>query len=227
VAPEEQLPLIVLFGGGIESAALAEHLLAKGETLWPVYEHWGLHWDDCTLMHAHRFCQSYRRENLHPLIEIHDSQQDLLTEHWSVTGRGIPRVGDPPLAMEIPSRNLLLLAIAAARFPRLPELHFVIGTTADNKFSDGTRSFFDDCARVMAVDFRRPVRIMTPLISMTKREVVRGCDRTALSLSFSCVDPSGNQHCGLCYKCGRRKAAFREAGVEDPTTYAFENRSLT
>lgn len=216
---EMQLPLILLYGGGVESAALLEHLLAEGKPVWPVYEHWGLHWDDCTLMHTRRSCQFHQSENLYPLMEVHDSQRDTLANHWAVTGSNVPQSGDPPLAMEIPARNLLLLAIAATRFPGLPELHFVIGTTADNKFDDGTRAFFDTCEQVMSIDCRRPVTIMTPLINMRKHDVIRSCDTATLSLSFSCVNPQENQHCGLCYKCGRRKKAFQEAGVEDPTIY--------
>jgi 7-cyano-7-deazaguanine synthase len=217
--PEMPLPLILLYGGGVESAALLEHLLAEGWLVWPVYEHWGLHWDDCTLMHTHRACQLYQRENLHPLIEVRDSRRDLLADHWSVTGSKIPQAGDPPLAMEIPARNSTLLAIAAAQFPSLPELHFVIGTTADNKFSDGTRTFFNEREQAMSIDCRRPVTIMTPLINMSKHDVIRRCDPAILALSFSCVNPLENRHCGLCYKCGRRKQAFQQAGVKDPTIY--------
>jgi hypothetical protein len=98
-----QLPLILLYGGGVESAALLEHLLAEGKPVWPVYEHWGLHWDDCTLMHARRSCQFHQSENLYPLMEVHDSQRDALAKHWAVTGSNVPQSGDPPLAMEIPA----------------------------------------------------------------------------------------------------------------------------
>ena len=222
---ELQPPLILLYGGGVESAALLERLLAEGELVWPVYEHWGLHWDDCALLYSHRSCQFHESKNLHPLTEIRASQREVLANHWAVTGSNVPRSGDPPLAMEIPSRNLMLLAIAATRFPQLPELRFVLGTTADNKFSDGTRAFFDNCERVMTLDCRRPVEIMTPLIHMSKQDVIRGSDIATLSYSFSCVDPHDNQHCGICYKCGRRRQAFQQAGVDDPTIYVHDYNS--
>jgi len=213
------LPLILLYGGGVESAALLEHLLAEGRLVWPVYEHWGLHWDDCALLYALRACQHYQRENLHPLIEIRDSRRDVLADHWSVTGVNVPQTGDSPLAMEIPARNMSLLGIAAAQFASLPDLHLVIGTTADNKFSDGTRAFFNECEQAMTIEYRCSVTIMTPLITMSKQDVIRSCDPATLALSFSCVNPLENRHCGLCYKCGRRKHAFQQAGVKDPTIY--------
>jgi 7-cyano-7-deazaguanine synthase len=135
----------------------------------------------------------------------------------------IPRAGDPPLALEIPQRNLTLLGTAAARLSHLPRLHLVMGTTADNRFSDGTREFFDRCEQSLTLELGRPVSVLTPLIRADKTQVIRQADRETLALSFSCLDPHNDHHCGVCYKCGRRKAAFRQAGVEDPTVYAEQS----
>jgi 7-cyano-7-deazaguanine synthase len=41
-----------------------------------------------------------------------------------------------------------------------------------------------------------------------------------LELTLSCMQPADGLHCGRCSKCRERRDAFREAGVEDPTTYA-------
>jgi 7-cyano-7-deazaguanine synthase len=226
VSSLDQLPLVVLFGGGIESTTLTRRFLAEGKLVLPVYEHWGLHWEDCELAYARRFCEANACARLLPLEGICSPHRDVLSGHWAVTGKNIPRTGDPFLALEIPLRNLTLLTTAAARVSHLPEFHFVMGTTADNHFRDGTRDFFDSCQRLLANEFRRPVRILTPLIEIDKAEVIRQADRGSLSLSFSCLDPRENLHCGICYKCGRRKAAFQQAGVEDPTVYANPPRRL-
>jgi 7-cyano-7-deazaguanine synthase len=140
--------------------------------------------------------------------------------HWAVTGVDIPCAHDPPQSLEIPLRNLTLLTTAAARCAQLPELRLVIGTTADNRFSDGTRSFFDNCERLLTSEFRRPVCVLTPLIQYEKKQVILQSDVETLALSFSCLDPQNDLHCGVCYKCGRRKLAFEQAGVTDPTVYA-------
>ncbi len=214
------VPLVVLFGGGIESTTLVKRFLGEGKAVWPVYQHWGLRWEDCELAFSRRFCRACACERLHPLMEIRCSTPDAVKGHWAVTGGKVPRAGDPAGALEIPLRNLTLLTNAAFRLARLPELHLVMGTTADNHFSDGSRAFFDACERLLALQFSRPVRILTPLIGADKSQVIRQADRAALALSFSCLDPRDGLHCGACYKCGRRQAAFRQAGVEDPTVYA-------
>jgi 7-cyano-7-deazaguanine synthase len=99
-------------------------------------------------------------------------------------------------------------------------INLALGTTADNNYRDGSRDYFDKCEQVLSLEAGRPVRILTPFIAQSKVEVIRGSDRQTLSLSFSCVDPQQGEHCGRCIKCGRRRAAFREAGVDDPTQYA-------
>ncbi len=214
------VPFVVLFGGGIESTTLVKRFLAEGKSVWPVHQHWGLRWEDAELSHARRFCRACACERLHPLKEVRCSPPDAMEGHWALTGAMVPRPGDPPGRLEIPLRNLTLLANAGYRLGDLPELRLVMGTTADNHFSDGSRAFFDACERLFALQFGRPVRILTPLIGADKSQVIRQADPEALALSFSCLDPRRGLHCGACYKCGRRKAAFREAGVEDPTDYA-------
>jgi 7-cyano-7-deazaguanine synthase len=213
------VPFVLLFGAGIESTTLVRQLLAEGKTVAPVYQHWGLHWEDSELSYARRFCDANACERLVPLTVVRYSQREILGNHWAVTGLNLPRAGDPPTSLEIPVRNLTLL-ITAARSFSWPELNLVMGTTADNHFRDGSRAYFDQCARLLSLEFGKPVRILTPLIGLNKTDVIRISDRETLSLSFSCLDPRNNLHCGGCYKCGRRKSAFRAAGVDDPTVYA-------
>jgi 7-cyano-7-deazaguanine synthase len=220
VSASTEVPLVVLFGGGIESTTLLKRFLAERKTVLPVYQHWGLRWEDAELSSSRRFCRACACAHLHPLKEVRCSPPDALAGHWALTGANVPRAGDPPQALEIPLRNLTLLTTAAFHLRGLPELQLVMGTTADNHFSDGSRAFFDACERLLALQFCRPVRILTPLLGADKSQVIRQADPEALALSFSCLDPQKGLHCGGCYKCGRRRAAFRQVGIQDPTPYA-------
>jgi 7-cyano-7-deazaguanine synthase len=65
--------------------------------------------------------------------------------------------------------------------------------------------------------------VHTPLIAMTKAEIVREAARLGLDagMSWSCYDPApGPRHCGLCDSCRLRARGFAEAGLPDPTLYA-------
>jgi 7-cyano-7-deazaguanine synthase len=68
----------------------------------------------------------------------------------------------------------------------------------------------------------RPVRIETPLIDLTKAEIIRrgtalGVDY-ALTVSCYQADESGRA-CGVCDSCRLRRAGFEAAGIDDPTPY--------
>ena len=67
--------------------------------------------------------------------------------------------------------------------------------------------------------------IYTPLINMTKAEIIRkGLELNVdFSLTSTCYDPtSDGQACGMCDACLLRKKGFAEAGVRDPIKYVKE-----
>ncbi|HEY7543984.1 MAG TPA: 7-cyano-7-deazaguanine synthase, partial [Blastocatellia bacterium] len=66
------------------------------------------------------------------------------------------------------------------------------------------------------------LKIHTPLIRMTKAEIIRTGSRLGVdySLTHSCYDPVEGLACGRCDSCQLRLKGFREAGATDPLRYA-------
>ena len=68
----------------------------------------------------------------------------------------------------------------------------------------------------------RELNIHTPLIKMTKAEIIQtgvslGVD---YSLTLSCYDPNPTgEFCGRCDSCQLRLKGFAEAGLQDPGNY--------
>ncbi|HLJ10289.1 MAG TPA: 7-cyano-7-deazaguanine synthase [Planctomycetaceae bacterium] len=213
----------VLLGGGIESTALVSRYLAESRPVTPVHVHCGLIWDDCEAAHVRQFCDASAAPGLAPLIEVRVSLKDFLGDHWAVTGVNVPRANDPAAKLEIPLRNLMLLSFALHRLKQFGEFSLALGTTIENCFRDGSRDYFDKCEEVLTFEAGWPVQVLTPLIGLTKTEVIRSADRRTLAHSFSCVNPERDRHCGRCIKCAKRQAAFRDAGVPDPTIYASQS----
>jgi 7-cyano-7-deazaguanine synthase len=213
-------PVAVLLGGGVESTALVRRFLTDGRAVIPVHLHCGLIWDDCESAWVRRFCNAVAAQALAPLVEIRLPLADFLDGHWAVTGRNVPRAGASSADLEIPLRNLTLMSFALHRLKPPPGFVLALGTTADNCYRDGNRTYFDKCEELLSLEAGRPIHVLTPLIGLHKTQVIQGSDPATLALSFSCVDPQGEVHCGQCIKCGRRQSAFRAAGVVDPTTYA-------
>ena len=64
-----------------------------------------------------------------------------------------------------------------------------------------------------------PLEIVTPFSSLSKTEVIDLGRALPLELTFSCIRPVGEKHCGGCNKCAERRRSFAEAGVKDRTDY--------
>ena len=132
----------------------------------------------------------------------------------------------------VPARNTIFLSFALAWAEVLGASEILIGVNAlDYSGYPDCRPEFIEAFEKMAnlatragVESDAPaVRVRTPLIGMTKREIVElgiklGVD---YSLTTSCYDPdvSGNA-CGECDACQLRLRGFREAGAQDPARYA-------
>ena len=65
------------------------------------------------------------------------------------------------------------------------------------------------------------IEIRTPLIAMSKAEIVRKGEDLGVpwALTWSCYK-GGERACGVCDSCQLRLKGFREAGARDPLPYA-------
>jgi 7-cyano-7-deazaguanine synthase len=70
------------------------------------------------------------------------------------------------------------------------------------------------------------IRVETPLIHLRKSEIVRlGVELGApFHVSWSCYSGE-DEACGVCESCVLRLRAFREAGAQDPISYATSQRA--
>lgn len=130
----------------------------------------------------------------------------------------------------VPARNTVFLAFALAWAEVLQAHDIFIGVNAVDYsgYPDCRPEFiaaFERMANLATregVEGREPLRIRTPLIDLTKAEIIRR--GTALGVEFgatvSCyqADEQGRA-CGRCDSCRLRRAGFDAAGMPDPTLY--------
>jgi 7-cyano-7-deazaguanine synthase len=139
--------------------------------------------------------------------------------------KGGPHPGTIPVTY-VPARNTVLLALALAWAEVLGAYDIFLGVNAldYSGYPDCRPEFIEafehtaNLATKAGVEGRR-FRIQTPLISMTKAQIIlRG---VALGLDYglthSCYDPlPQGAPCGRCDSCMLRARGFDEAGVKDP-----------
>lgn len=130
----------------------------------------------------------------------------------------------------VPARNTVFLSIAVAWAEVLEAADIYIGVNAlDYSGYPDCRPEFIQAFERMAnlatkagVEHRTRLRIHTPLIAMSKAEIVRTGQGLGLDfgLTHSCYDPDQQgRPCGQCDSCLLRKKGFAEAGMVDPLNY--------
>lgn len=139
-----------------------------------------------------------------------------------VPGRGIP-------VTYVPARNTLLLSLALAWAEVLGARDIFVGVNVldSSGYPDCRPEFiaaFEALARLAtkAGVEGEPCHIHTPLIAMSKAEIIGAGAR--LGLDYACTvscyqaDAAGRA-CGRCDSCRLRAAGFSAAGIADPTRY--------
>jgi 7-cyano-7-deazaguanine synthase len=218
--PHPQPTIGVLTSGGLDSAILVSHLAEQGEIVQPIYLESGLHWQPAELAGLQAYLQAAATKNLLPLVVLKLPLDDVYTDHWSLTGKQTPDATTPDEAVYLPGRNLLL-SIKPAIWCQLHGIKkLALGVLGSNPFDDASDAFFTALESVLAKLGQPPLEIVRPFGKLHKREVMLLGRDFPLALSFSCIAPVGNLHCGRCNKCAERKAAFASAGLPDDTRYA-------
>jgi 7-cyano-7-deazaguanine synthase len=139
-------------------------------------------------------------------------------------GRNVDANGIP--STYVPARNTIFLSLALGWAETLDARDIVIGVNAldYSGYPDCRPEFIGAFERVADLGTRAGVegsrfRVHTPLIAMSKAEIIRHGNTLGLDygLTHSCYDPlPDGRPCGTCDSCVLRAKGFREAGVADP-----------
>ncbi|HKS41577.1 MAG TPA: 7-cyano-7-deazaguanine synthase QueC [Blastocatellia bacterium] len=131
----------------------------------------------------------------------------------------------------VPARNTIFLSFALAWAETLGAEDIFIGVNAlDYSGYPDCRPEYIEAFASMAnlatkagVEGNMQLKIHTPLVAMTKAEIIkRGLELDVdYSLTHSCYDPTPDGlACGKCDSCLLRLKGFAEAGARDPLRYA-------
>jgi 7-cyano-7-deazaguanine synthase len=141
-------------------------------------------------------------------------------------GRSAAEMGHGIPITYVPARNTIFLSFALAWAEVLESSHIFIGVNAldYSGYPDCRPEFIEAYARMAnlatkaGVEGRTRLEIRTPLLHLSKAEIVRLARELGLdfSLTFSCYDPQpSGLACGQCDACLLRRKGFEEAGIED------------
>jgi 7-cyano-7-deazaguanine synthase len=165
-------------------------------------------------------------------IDLRSFGGSALTDEIAVPkGRSVDAMGQEEIPVTyVPARNTVFLSFALAWAEVLGSSDIFIGVNAlDYSGYPDCRPEYIEAFQRMAnlatkagVEGRQALVIHTPLIDLTKAEIIR----TGLALGVdygitrTCYDPGPNgEACGECDACLLRLKGFAENGIADPAPY--------
>ena len=221
----ENKKALILFSGGLDSTTVLHHALSKGY--------------DCTALTI-----DYNQRHVSEIEFSKKSLSQLQINKQIIFDLDLSKIGGSALTDNIPvpidsndnipttyvpARNTIFLSLASSFAERLNISDIFIGANIIDY------SGYPDCRPEFIKSFEKTInlgtklgvegshfRIHTPLIKMTKAEIITKGHSLGVdySLTLSCYNPTDSGlACGKCDSCKFRKDGFKDAGLPDPTKY--------
>ena len=222
---------VVLLSGGLDSATVLAMAKAEGYDCFVLSFDYGQR--SVTELNAAKAIASSIGVIEHRVLRLNleDFGGSALTDHSlhmpEAETESIPESGIP--LTYVPARNTVFLSLALGWAEVLDADAIFIGVNAVDYsgYPDCRPEFIKAFEQMAALATRQgvegaPIRIKTPLIDLTKAEIIQA--GVSLGLDYaqtvSCyqADEAGRA-CGRCDSCRLRSIGFKDAGIDDPTRY--------
>lgn len=222
---------VVLLSGGLDSATTVAMAQSQGFDVHAITFRYGQR-HEAEIQASYRVAAAFGLKN-HVISEI-DLRMfggSALTSQDEVPkGRALDDMADGIPITYVPARNTIFLSFALAYAEVLDARDIFIGVNAldYSGYPDCRPEYIDAYERManlatkQGVDEEGQVTIHTPLIDLTKGQIIRaglslGVD---YSITSTCYDPSdAGEACGACDACLLRLKGFAENGMSDPAPY--------
>lgn len=222
---------VVLLSGGLDSTTTLAIALAEGYRVYALTFRYGQR-HEAEIEAARRIAaQSNVAEHVVAEIDLRAFGGSALTDDINVPKGRLPEeMSDGIPVTYVPARNTIFLSFALAWAEVLEATDIFIGVNAldYSGYPDCRPEYIAafqrmaDLATKAGVEGKQRLVIHTPLMSLTKAEIVRkgielGVD---YSQTVTCYDPSeAGAACGFCDACLLRLKGFAENGMSDPAPY--------
>ena len=220
-------PAVVLLSGGLDSAVTLAHCVKEGFAPHALTIDYGQR-HRVEIDSARRVAQAFSAEN-HIILPVPLSTWggSALTDDIPVPEGGEASTEIP--ATYVPARNTVFLSLALAWAETLSSGDVFIGVNAVDYsgYPDCRPEYIQAFQNMAALATRdgvggRAMTIHTPLISMSKAQIIQHGTELGLdfSITHSCYNPDEKgRPCGRCDSCRLRLAGFQQAGLSDPLDY--------
>lgn len=228
---ETKQKAIVLLSGGLDSTTTLAIAKSQGHEIYALTFQYGQR-HEAEIAAAKRIAASSGvAEHVIAQIDLRIFGGSALTSDVSVPkDRAIEEMSDSIPITYVPARNTIFLSFALAWAEVLETNDIFIGVNAlDYSGYPDCRPEYIEAYECMAnlatkagVEGRAHISIHTPLISLTKAQIIeKGLGlRVDYAMTITCYDPSPEgKACGHCDACLLRLKGFAENSMNDPAPY--------
>jgi 7-cyano-7-deazaguanine synthase len=197
---------VVLLSGGVDSVALMHALAETGEPIQALFIDYGQRGARHERVAAEHFCEPLGVE--------------LIRFDLASVGETFRNVQARKAHVPLPHRNLVALALGVSYAANLGACKLYLAITREDTlaYPSASHPFLAQFRLLMGLIGN--VGLATPYIDLSKAEVVRRGEEIGIdfSMAYSCM-VGQPIHCGRCRQCLTRRAAFREAGLEESADF--------
>lgn len=224
-------PAVVLLSGGLDSTTTLAISKSQGFTPYALTFRYGQRHDAEISASKRISTQLGVVQHIIAEIDLRVFGASALTSNIAIPkGRSTSEMSSGIPVTYVPARNTVFLSFALAWAEVLGAQDVFIGVNAiDYSGYPDCRPEFIESFETMAnfatkagVEGKQKLKIHTPLINLTKAQIIRcGVDLGLdYSITHTCYDPdSSGDACGECDACKLRLKGFGDAGIADPAPY--------
>ena len=218
---------VVLLSGGLDSTTTLAQALADGNEVTALSFRYGQR-HSRELTSASNVAKFYGVRHVIVDLDLSMFRSALTMKDIDVPeNRDESQMGSDIPVTYVPARNIIMMSVAAGLCESIDADRIYIGANVIDYsgYPDCRPEFFYAFEKMLEVGTKagvegKTIRIETPILSLSKAEIVKlGKELGApLHLTWSCYE-GGEKACGRCDSCLLRLKGFEEAGYKDEIEY--------
>lgn len=191
---DDHMSMVTLMSGGLDSTLMAVLAASQGVAQFPLFIDYGQLGRERELMACRTNCARYKLPA--PIVAELSGYGALLSSGLTDPKKHIVRDAF------LPGRNLLFVTLAGAYAHQVGAHTIGIGLLheAFSLFPDQTKVFLAEAQQVVTRATGRDIKIVAPLMSFSKKEIVAMAASEGIEGTYSC-HAGGETPCGACISC--------------------------
>lgn len=170
--------VLLLASGGIDSTALLDFYLKRKSNI------------ECIHFQYEQPSAKSEEEAFHKIIEYYRVRGEIIRLKFNMARR----------KDEVSCRNALFVLIASSL--GISPVRIALGIHFDSPYYDCTKSFINDCQKILDGYYSGTIRVEDPFIDFTKKDILNYCksNDVPVNLTYSCLRKN-DPPCGMCPAC--------------------------